>query len=82
MFPAQRYKDVRELRAIFEEHGAISDVNIPVNQATQQSRGFAFVEFKRSSQADACVPPSPAPHGTPPGLPAPSGAQNFKTPTY
>ncbi|EIE21364.1 hypothetical protein COCSUDRAFT_48078 [Coccomyxa subellipsoidea C-169] len=49
----QKYKDVRELRSIFEEFGGISDINIPVNQMTQQSRGFAFVEYKRSAYADA-----------------------------
>ncbi|CAL8463190.1 g2724 [Coccomyxa elongata] len=48
-----RYKDVRDLRSIFEAFGSISDINIPVNQMTQQSRGFAFVEYKRSTYADA-----------------------------
>jgi RNA recognition motif-containing protein len=48
----QRYKDVRELRGIFEEFGTISDINIPINQMTQQSRGFAFVEYRRSTYAD------------------------------
>ena len=49
----QRYKDVRDLRTIFEAFGGISDINIPVNQMTQHSRGFAFVEYKRSTFADA-----------------------------
>lgn len=49
----QRYKDVRELRGIFEEFGALSDVNVPINQMNNQPRGFAFVEYKRSISADA-----------------------------
>lgn len=53
MYSVQRYKDVRDLRTIFEVYGGISDINIPVNQMTQQSRGFAFVEYKRSTYADA-----------------------------
>lgn len=49
----QRYKDVRELRAIFEEFGPLSDINVPINQMNNQPRGFAFVEYKRSTCADA-----------------------------
>ena len=44
---------MRDLRTIFEAFGGISDINIPVNQMTQHSRGFAFVEYKRSTFADA-----------------------------
>ena len=51
----QRYKDVRELRTIFEEFGPLADVNVPINQMNNQPRGFAFVEYKRSSYADAWV---------------------------
>ncbi len=49
----QRYKDVRELRTIFEEFGPLSDINVPINQMNNQPRGFAFVEYKRSTYADA-----------------------------
>ena len=49
----QRYKDVRELRTIFEEFGLLSDINVPINQMNNQPRGFAFVEYKRSTCADA-----------------------------
>ena len=31
----------------------MSDVNVPINQMNNQPRGFAFVEYKRSSAADA-----------------------------
>lgn len=48
----QRYKDVRELRSIFEEYGPLADVNVPINQMNNQPRGFAFVEYKRSTSAD------------------------------
>ncbi len=48
----QRYKDVRELRSIFEEYGPLADVNVPINQMNNQPRGFAFVEYKRSASAD------------------------------
>ena len=46
---------MQQLRSVFEEYGGISDVNIPVHQMTQQSRGFAFVEYKRSMCADMCA---------------------------
>lgn len=50
---AQRYKDVRELRGIFEEFGPLADINVPINQVNNQPRGFAFAEYKRSTFADA-----------------------------
>ncbi len=49
----QRYKDVRELRTIFEEFGSLADINVPINQVNNQPRGFAFAEYKRSTYADA-----------------------------
>ena len=49
----QRYKDVRELRGIFEEFGPLADINVPINQVNNQPRGFAFAEYKRSTFADA-----------------------------
>ena len=52
----QGFRSNDELKKIFQEYGPITDAHIPTNRATGVAKGFGFVEFKRSSHADACVP--------------------------
>ena len=48
----QGFKDIAQLRTIFEELGEVNECHLPRNKATGNSKGFAFVEFKHSSHAD------------------------------
>jgi len=41
-----------ELEAMFGEHGEILEVAIITDRATGESRGFAFVEFSNSEDAE------------------------------
>ncbi len=52
----QGFRSNEELKRVFEGFGAVTDAHIPVNRATGVAKGFAFVEFKRSNQADAYAP--------------------------
>lgn len=56
MCARQGFRSNDELKKIFQEYGPITDAHIPTNRATGVAKGFGFVEFKRSSHADACVP--------------------------
>ncbi|KAK9811589.1 hypothetical protein WJX72_006627 [[Myrmecia] bisecta] len=40
------------LRVCFEEYGSVTDCHVPTNKSTGLSKGFAFVEFKSSGEAD------------------------------
>ena len=40
-----------DLRALFEEHGAIDSANVITDRETGRSRGFGFVEFQNESDA-------------------------------
>ena len=53
----QGFRSNDELRKVFEGFGPVTDAHIPTNRATGVAKGFAFVEFKRSNHADACVHP-------------------------
>jgi RNA recognition motif-containing protein len=41
-----------ELRALFEAHGAVEQVDIVSDRETGNSRGFAFVEMTNAHEAD------------------------------
>ncbi len=43
------------LRAAFEAHGEVSDVNIITDRETGRPRGFGFVEFANDEDADKAV---------------------------
>jgi RNA recognition motif-containing protein len=44
-----------ELRALFAEHGEVSEVNVITDKYTGQSKGFAFVEMPKQSEAEAAI---------------------------
>jgi RNA recognition motif-containing protein len=44
-----------ELRAVFEQHGGVSSVNVITDRDTGRSRGFAFVEMDDASAAEAAM---------------------------
>jgi cold-inducible RNA-binding protein len=46
----------RQLRALFEAHGAVERINIVMDRDTGRPKGFAFVEMTEASEADnACL---------------------------
>lgn len=51
------HEDVKEagLQIIFQAFGDIKDVNIPLDNATGQHRGFGFVEFEDKEDAAAAI---------------------------
>ena len=48
----QEDKDAARIRPIFEAFGPLDEVHLPTNRATKKTKGFAFVEFKHSADAD------------------------------
>lgn len=44
-----------DLQALFETFGTITNIHIPVNKETGQARGFAFVSFESSTEAEAAL---------------------------
>jgi len=44
-----------ELRTLFAEHGEVSEVNVITDKYTGQSKGFAFVEMPKQSEAEAAI---------------------------
>ena len=44
-----------DLRSFFNECGAISEVAIPQDRATNRARGFAFVTFDSESNANKAI---------------------------
>ena len=44
-----------ELRALFAQHGDVSDVHLPTDRQTGRPRGFAFVQMPDSDQAQAAM---------------------------
>lgn len=44
-----------ELRELFKEHGEVSEVNVITDKYTGQSKGFAFVEMPKQSEAEAAI---------------------------
>ena len=46
---------VEDLRYAFQEHGEITDVFIPKDHESKESRGFAFVTFTTLDSANAAI---------------------------
>ncbi|HVO61963.1 MAG TPA: hypothetical protein VMT53_13580 [Terriglobales bacterium] len=44
-----------ELRAIFEEHGAVERVSLVTDRDTGRARGFGFVEMTNAAEADKAI---------------------------
>ena len=44
-----------DLRGLFGEHGAVTDVQIIMDRETGRSKGFAFVEMPNNSEADEAI---------------------------
>ncbi len=44
-----------DIRGMFEEHGDVVSVKLAFDRETQRSRGFAFVEMDRYSDAEAAI---------------------------
>ena len=45
----------KSLRSLFEAHGAVQACNLVLDKATEESKGFAFVEMPRPSDAKAAM---------------------------
>ncbi len=45
----------QELRAMFEQHGAVTNASVVADRDTGRSRGFGFVEMSDASQANAAI---------------------------
>lgn len=44
-----------ELKDLFEEYGTVQSCNLVLDQATGNSKGFAFVEMPKSGEAKAAI---------------------------
>lgn len=44
-----------DIRAAFEQHGAVASVNVITDRETGRPRGFAFVEMEEASAAEDAV---------------------------
>ncbi len=44
-----------ELRATFENHGAVSSAKIVIDRETNRSKGFGFVEMPSQGEAEAAI---------------------------
>jgi RNA recognition motif-containing protein len=44
-----------DLKALFEEHGAVTEINLIIDKYTGQSKGFAFIEMAKQADAEAAV---------------------------
>lgn len=44
-----------ELRSLFEKHGAVAGVHLPVDYNTHQPRGFGFIEMLVAAEAEAAI---------------------------
>ena len=44
-----------DIRAAFEQHGAVASVNVITDRETGRSKGFGFVEMPDNSSADAAI---------------------------
>lgn len=45
----------KEIRAIFEAHGTVSECDLVLDQKTKQSKGFAFVEMPDEAEAQTAL---------------------------
>src|SRR5213594_5197646 len=44
-----------DLQDLFEQHGAVNEVNLMMDRMTGKSRGFAFVTMNDGTQANAAM---------------------------
>ncbi len=44
-----------DLQDLFEQHGAVNEVNLMMDRMTGKSRGFAFVTMNDDTQANAAM---------------------------
>ncbi len=44
-----------DLRSVFEQYGAVENVNIITDRETGQARGFAFVEMTNKNEAETAI---------------------------
>ncbi len=44
-----------ELKAMFEEHGAVQSCNLVMDKDTGHSKGFGFVEMPKPGEAKAAI---------------------------
>src|SRR5688500_19711368 len=44
-----------DLQDLFEQHGKVTDVALMMDRTTGRSRGFAFVSFADSNEANAAI---------------------------
>ena len=44
-----------DLQDLFEQHGAVSEVNLMMDRMTGKSRGFAFITMNDGAQANAAM---------------------------
>jgi RNA recognition motif-containing protein len=44
-----------ELQTVFEQHGAVSRVNVVTDRETGRPRGFAFVEMPNDAEGEAAI---------------------------
>lgn len=52
--PAQQFTDLEALKAAFTCYGELAHAHMPRNvNSPQYTRGFAFLQFKHSADADA-----------------------------
>ncbi|MEY3219374.1 MAG: hypothetical protein RIT27_731 [Pseudomonadota bacterium] len=47
--------NAEDLKNLFSEHGAVTEVNLITDKYTGQSKGFAFIEMAKQSEAEAAV---------------------------
>ena len=43
------------IREVFAKHGTVSEVHIPTNRETGESRGFAFVTMSTAAEATKAI---------------------------
>jgi RNA recognition motif-containing protein len=44
-----------DLQDLFEQHGAVNEVNLMMDRMTGKSRGFAFVTMNEKAEAEAAI---------------------------
>ena len=44
-----------DIRALFSNHGKVDECNLVLDQATNQSKGFAFVEMPNEKDANNAI---------------------------
>ena len=45
----------QEIRALFSEHGDVTDVHVPTDRETGQARGFAFVTMDSKGSMESAM---------------------------